>query len=77
LLVEFEQVGYLRDHGKFKPHLTLGRIKFISDLFVFHEILNDFNKDQLQVLKVDKLILYESILKPQGPEYISLKSFNL
>ncbi|MCD4736929.1 MAG: RNA 2',3'-cyclic phosphodiesterase [Bacteroidales bacterium] len=77
LLSSFELVGYLRDHGKFKPHLTLGRIKFISDVHAFHEILNDYNEDHFQELRIDKLILYESILKPQGPEYISLKSFNL
>lgn len=67
---------YSRDK-KFKPHITLGRIKFIKDSERFEEILSYSQKNFFQQTVCSEFILYESILKPSGPDYIPLEKFRL
>ena len=58
---------------KLKPHLTIGRVKFVSDrekLIKTVEKLKDVN---LGKMKVKKIVLYRSELTPQGPIYTEIK----
>ena len=65
------------DEGKlFRPHLTLGRMKRIEDKDLFAEQIDNYRNTDVQTQLVDKIILYESILKPRGAEYHVLKEFN-
>lgn len=61
------------DEKPFKPHLTLGRIKYIAKRDVLADILRSSGSYNLPPQIVNEIILYESILKPDGPAYRPLK----
>ena len=64
--------GYTPDKRDFKPHLTLGRIKRIADRSILEDLVREYSHVQVQEYVTDRVIFYESILKPEGPRYIPL-----
>jgi 2'-5' RNA ligase len=66
-------LGFERETREFRPHLTLGRIKFLKDKKRFYQFVEKYKNEVVQVVPVSEIIFYQSILKPQGPEYIPLK----
>jgi len=70
-------LGIPKENRVFKPHLTLGRIKSIRETRAFYELMKSFQPKTIQTVQVRELILYESILKPTGPEYIQVEKFRL
>ena len=77
VLSEMDKIGFKIDRQNFVPHLTLGRIKFIEDKAIFNKTIGKFSDQLFQQYEVSQFYLIESILKPTGPEYKSLSSFNL
>ena len=73
----FAGLGIPKEDRVFKPHLTLGRIKKIHNTRHFYELMKQFPHKTVQPVPVSELILFESILKPSGPEYLALERFNL
>lgn len=61
----------------FKPHLTIGRIRSLSDNERLKSIIEEYKNTDLQEVAVNEIILYESILLPAGPLYKPLKRFDL
>jgi 2'-5' RNA ligase len=74
---KLENIGYKPDRQNLVPHLTLGRIKLIKDKQMFQKIIDENNGISSQEIIVDSFILYESILKKEGPVYLALKTFLL
>ncbi len=74
---EMEQLGYEREERDFKPHLTLGRIKFMKNRKDLQYLLDKFKNTEFQQVVVDKIILFESQLFPSGPKYYELAEFQL
>lgn len=70
LIDEFEKIGWLPDRQNFVPHLTIGRIKEISDKPLFQKIIHPYKEADIQQHEVSEIILYESILNREGPVYI-------
>ncbi len=68
-----EQSGFPADRQNLVPHLTLGRIKSITDKIIFQRTIDQFANYSSSVYKAEFLILYESILTQAGPEYHILK----
>jgi RNA 2',3'-cyclic 3'-phosphodiesterase len=66
-------VGFSKETRAFKPHLTLGRIKFLKDKKRFYDFLEEYKDTRFQQVKVDEIFFYQSILKPTGPVYIPLQ----
>lgn len=66
---QLEKEGLYRKEKTFRPHITLGRIKYIDKRERLSEILKEPVSDSLPPQAVNELILYESILKPGGPQY--------
>lgn len=64
--------GFERDKRRFKAHITLGRIKYIKDLQLFKELLNEAVN---HIFTVDSFCLYESQLKGKGAQYKILNKF--
>ncbi len=69
-------LGFKKERRPFSPHLTLGRVKpgkNISDLV--EEVRN-----RMDVVgpsfTADRAILFRSILKPSGAEYVQLRRFD-
>ena len=71
---ECELLGFTKEKRKFKPHLTLLRIRGKEDL----NQLNKFNNLSIEhKFKISSFSLIKSELKPTGSEYTIIKSFKL
>ncbi len=77
LFSELEKCGWPPDRQNFVPHLTIGRIKELKDKKLFQEIIGKFSVVDVQNENVAELILYESILRREGPLYVKLFSAKL
>jgi RNA 2',3'-cyclic 3'-phosphodiesterase len=73
----------LKDSGinieerSFRPHLTLGRIKSISDNSTFASLIGRYQNTVLHREKISEVILFESILFNSGPVYKPVGIFPL
>jgi 2'-5' RNA ligase len=61
----------------FKPHLTIGRIKQLNNRESFLDATEEFKDYEIQLVPVNEVILYESILLPSGPVYKPLVKVSL
>ncbi|MBS0012247.1 MAG: RNA 2',3'-cyclic phosphodiesterase [Bacteroidales bacterium] len=74
LCTRLKEEGLYSDEKPFRPHITIGRVKYISKRKALAEILHKTEENDLPPQEVNELILYESILKPGGPEYHALRT---
>jgi 2'-5' RNA ligase len=65
-------IGFPPEERKFKPHLTLARIKFIKNSDALEGFLREYSDAVFQKDRIREIIYYESILRPEGPQYIPL-----
>jgi len=68
-----EKIGFSREDRPFHPHLTLGRIK---GPFALAEIIAELKKQEAAAfgeMIVNKVALFQSVLKPTGAEYSILE----
>jgi 2'-5' RNA ligase len=72
-----EVSGFEVDGHPFSPHLTLGRIKQIRHQIHLAQLMVEFRDVEFQTSLIRDIILYESVLKPEGPEYIALAKIAL
>jgi 2'-5' RNA ligase len=72
-----KQLAIKMEDRPYNPHLTLGRIKRISDIQVLKSLVEKYRNSEIQIVSVDEVILYESILQPSGPIYKPLEKFSL
>ncbi|MCX6287880.1 MAG: RNA 2',3'-cyclic phosphodiesterase [Bacteroidetes bacterium] len=73
--LEMEQHGFKSDQQNIVPHLTLGRIKFLKDKTLFQKVIEANREIQSDPMKISEIILFESVLLKEGPQYISLVRF--
>lgn len=74
---ETARLGYDREERAFSPHLTLGRVSRNAsprDIQRIGEILGKISVGSLGMVKVEKVTLYRSDLRPGGAVYTSLFS---
>jgi 2'-5' RNA ligase len=73
-----EALGFEPEKRSFKPHLTIGRWRHFegSATRLRHE-LEEWKNYQFGESKVEELTLFQSITKPEGAVYHSLKSVAL
>lgn len=72
-----EPLGFVPDNREFKSHLTLGRIRYLRNRQHLSKVLTLFREKEFQNMTAREIILFESILKPQGPVYNPLHSYPL
>jgi len=77
VLNKLDEAGFKRDRQNFVPHITLGRIKHIRDKKHLKKVIDENRTLIQQEEQVKKIYLYESMLKPEGPHYKVVKSFDL
>jgi RNA 2',3'-cyclic 3'-phosphodiesterase len=70
-------IGIKLDRRPFNPHLTLGRIKHLTDASALEGLIKQFKNSEFQIIPVTEVILYESILSQSGPVYKPVSSFKL
>ena len=68
-------LGFPAGERKFRPHLTLARIKLIRDTEVLRDLITEYRDFTYQKNLMEELIYYESILRSGGPEYLPLEKF--
>jgi len=61
----------------FHPHLTLGRVKSKKNIGELVSKLKSIELPETESTRTDEVILFQSILKPAGPTYVSLNKFSL
>lgn len=69
--------GYTADKTEFLPHLTIGRIKEIKQTEKLGKLIERYQDESFGTVSVKEIVFYESILKPEGPQYIPLTHFPL
>jgi 2'-5' RNA ligase len=72
--IELSRLGYVPDSQNFVPHLTIGRVKFIGNKRFFQEVINRYKDEFIQKETIKELYLFESILRPEGPQYKIIES---
>ncbi|MBN2486043.1 MAG: RNA 2',3'-cyclic phosphodiesterase [Bacteroidales bacterium] len=72
-----ESVGFVTDNKAFLPHLTIARVKYFLPTKPFGDFIAGNKNTILQRSQINKVFLFESLLKPAGPEYYILESFSL
>jgi len=72
-----EPEGIMPERRDFSPHFTLGRIKKVRSAAKLARLIEQYNEHTFCLQDVERLILYESILRPPGPEYIPLQTWEL
>ena len=71
------QIGFPEEKRRFSGHLTLGRVKGKIDPQALSDVLTRFERFETDPFVLDRIILFQSELKPSGPEYIRLASAEL
>jgi len=66
---EFKETGF--DLYRFKPHITLCRIKTIHDYKAYKEKLKGYREKALGLI-LPEINLYQSVLSPKGAVYTKL-----
>jgi 2'-5' RNA ligase len=69
---ELATLGFPREERTFKPHLTLGRIKYVGDKQGLTKVIVSLRSEPFGALRVDAIHLFQSTLTPQGSIYSKL-----
>lgn len=77
VLISLEKAGFPRDDQHFRPHLTIGRVRFIQNKKYFQQVIDKYKTTFIQTLPIEKFELIESKLTPRGPVYATLNTFLL
>ncbi len=72
---EMEQIGFKPEGREFSPHITIGRVKEGGSINKVTEILNKYLKSTFGEMEVRRIILFQSVLKPDGAEYRPIERF--
>ncbi len=72
-----ENIGIINDGQNFVPHITIGRINYISDKKIFNKTIQNYNTPYIQSVETKEILLFESILKKEGPVYNVIEKFKL
>jgi len=72
-----EKLGLGREKREFKAHLTLGRVKSLKNISKLSKIIDETKISFQDEIKIDKIILFQSILTPKGAIYTSLSELAL
>jgi len=64
-----ESIGYAKDSRGFQAHLTIGRVGRPGAVQTIGEALASLQDTASEPFQVDRLALYQSVLKPAGAQY--------
>ena len=73
---KLQDLGFEPNEGNFVPHITLGRIKNLHSKDKFWESIEAIPPVS-QTINVSEIILYQSFLHKEGPEYKNLYTAHL
>jgi 2'-5' RNA ligase len=67
-----QQNGFSFDKKPLKPHLTIARMKYLADRSIIDTLVKDYGQTVFDTVNINKVVLFESLLTPQGPIYKAL-----
>ena len=70
-------IGFEVQRREFKPHITIGRTKFIKNKNNLKNLVEIFKEKEIDQIKISEVYYYESILTSKGPLYKVIRKFNL
>jgi 2'-5' RNA ligase len=73
---KLQDLGFEPNEGNFVPHITLGRIKNLHSKDKFWESIEAIPPVS-QTINISEIILYQSFLHKEGPEYKVISSARL
>jgi RNA 2',3'-cyclic 3'-phosphodiesterase len=71
-----ESLGYGAEE-RFVPHLTLDRVRSNRDNAAIASVMEKLKDSEIGVMKVDRLVLFRSVLGANGPIYEEVFAINL
>jgi len=71
------RAGFEKESKPFKTHITIGRVKEGRPVGDLTDGLAGIDADKIGAQRVDSVIVMESMLKPEGPEYTPLSVHKL
>jgi 2'-5' RNA ligase len=74
---ELAPMGFRREQRRFRPHLTIGRVRGIEGLHELGQLVRQHADFVGGVVSVDEVIVYSSELGPSGPTYEPLATATL
>jgi 2'-5' RNA ligase len=74
---ELKKIGFEPEERDFHPHLTLGRAKSNRGKDELVGRLEKHQEEEFGNFRVERVVLFESDLKPSGPIYTRLKELKL
>ena len=74
---EMKPLGFEPDRQNLVPHLTLGRIKSLKDKSLFQRTIDHYKAISSTMESAESFILFESILKKEGPTYVTIETFHM
>lgn len=77
VLTAFDNIGYQQDRQNFVPHLTLCRIKNLCEKQYFQKVVQAIEHKTYIYQEVNEIILFQSILRPEGAVYKVVKKWDL
>ena len=77
VLKDLDKGGFPEDRQNFVPHLTIARIKHLDNKTVFQKAMSSAAQFDSEAIPVGEIILFESILRPEGPIYKPLNKYAL
>lgn len=75
--VALKEILPVKTHRHYRPHLTLARMKRIYERDRFLDEISQYETKDFGSYKLNRLVLFQSILGEQGPVYKELRSFVL
>ena len=79
IISAYQQLGELLRQNDFsfdqkplKPHLTIAQMKFLADKAIIDTLVKDYGQTVFDTVNINKVVLFESVLTPQGPIYRAL-----
>ena len=73
---EFAAIGFDKDK-KFSTHLTIGRMKSAKGKNQVKDVIEEFENVEIGEMNVSDIAFKKSTLKPSGPVYENLKTYDL
>jgi 2'-5' RNA ligase len=77
LLEELDTAGFENDRQHFVPHFTVGRIKELTSKDHFQRSIATYKDAFFQESEVKEIHLFESILRREGPKYLTQEKYPL
>lgn len=73
----YKLIGLPAPVQRYSPHLTIGRIRKLHDRELLEYWIEKYDDFSISSFRVDRVDLYRSKLKNEGPEYHIINSFRL